>query len=94
MNTPPKLLGAFNRVAPKGVHGKVMPFLTDLNTKYFKRPEMDADLRLALRQSSASDVERLARRIERDLTAWLPTGDEAGNRGLEDVSEPASHGVG
>jgi len=72
MNPPERLLALFNRLTPKALHGRLIPFLTRLNTQSASGPEFDPDLRRALEAEVAPDLAELAGLIERDLSAWQP----------------------
>ncbi len=72
MNPPEPLLRAFNRMTPDAMHGRLIPFLTRLNTKPASAPEFDPALRRALEEEAAPDLAELAGLIDRDLSAWQP----------------------
>jgi hypothetical protein len=49
---------------------KLTSYLKELNTKYLSRPPMSPKLRSELQDYFASDVERLSKLLDRDLTYW------------------------
>jgi hypothetical protein len=70
MNPPERLLRLFNRLTPSALHGRLIPFLTRLNTRAAAAPEFDPGLRRELEAEAEPDLEELSELIGRDLSAW------------------------
>ncbi len=89
---PPRLLKAFNLLAPRGLHGKVMPAVNRLNVRPGEAPgrTTSGSADDGLRREMWPGVERLAALIERDLSAWAPADVEC----AEDGRQSLAHGVG
>jgi hypothetical protein len=72
MNPPERLLRLFNRLTPAALHGRLIPFLTRLNTRPAEAAGLDPELRRALDAEVAPDLAELPALIDRDLSAWQP----------------------
>jgi hypothetical protein len=90
---PPRLLKAYNLLAPRAMHGKLIPLLNRFNVRpgdARKRPAAKTSLGdEALRREMWPGVERLAAVIDRDLSAWAPADAEL----AEDRHHSLAHGV-
>jgi hypothetical protein len=71
---PPRLEAAFRRLTPSSLHGRVVPYLVQLNTRYQARAALDPKLRVRLENALREDVERLSDILDRDLTGWCDAG--------------------
>lgn len=52
------------------INRQMIPAVRRLNTRYDKRPPLDAALRKQLQQECLADIEQLSELLERDLTHW------------------------
>jgi hypothetical protein len=87
MNPPEPLLRTFNRLTPTVLHGRLIPFLTRLNTRAAADPELDPRLRRTLRAEVAPDLEELAGLVGRDLSAWMPAAPGTSQEQVDDRPE-------
>jgi hypothetical protein len=72
MAPPPRLMAAYDRYAPKALHGRVLDKLRRLNTRTAPRPPMDPVLKRQLQREFAPEVRRLSALLDRDLMTWCP----------------------
>jgi Sulfotransferase domain len=93
MNPPERPLRLFNRLTPRSLHGRLIPFLTRLNTHSTSAPEFDPELRSALELEAAPDLAELAELIERDLSAWMPAAGPTPQEQVEVFRQPLPHGL-
>ncbi|HSS05098.1 MAG TPA: sulfotransferase [Solirubrobacterales bacterium] len=89
MNPPPRFLRAFTRIAPRRLHGRVIPFLTHFNTKVSQRPPTEPTLDSMLRAEASPDIYRLSMLIDRDLSAWMAPGFR--EQDGEDLAQTPAH---
>jgi len=73
MTQPFPLKGALKVLLPSSVRTRLRRLGRGMSLETFPYPPMDPSTEKALRERFAPDVERLARIIQRDLKAWLPT---------------------
>ncbi|MGH9062621.1 MAG: sulfotransferase family protein [Acidimicrobiales bacterium] len=67
---PAGLEAAFRAVAPRALHGRVLPFFNRLNIAQRPRSPMAPELAARLRLELAPEVARLGALIGRDLSHW------------------------
>lgn len=60
----------FQRLAPRRLHGKVMPRIATINARHVTRPRLDPHLAAELREDFAPDVRKLSELVQRDLSSW------------------------
>jgi hypothetical protein len=67
---PERLMRMWDDVAPRALHGRLLPALRRWNTRYTPRAGIAPALRRRLQEEFRTDVEALSRLLDRDLTHW------------------------